>query len=89
MFDTIERATRELTVDEALACFREADVPAAKCVTMDEHLVDPQVEHSQLYRVTEWPGMGRVRTVRYPATFGRWGQVAADGVAPLLGEHNG
>jgi crotonobetainyl-CoA:carnitine CoA-transferase CaiB-like acyl-CoA transferase len=87
MYDTIERATRELTGDEALACFRDADVPAAKCSTMDEHLVDPQVEHSQLYRVTEWPGIGRVRSVRYPATFGRWGHVAADGVAPLLGEH--
>jgi crotonobetainyl-CoA:carnitine CoA-transferase CaiB-like acyl-CoA transferase len=87
MFDTIERATRELTVDEALACFREADVPAAKCVTMDEHLVDPQVEHSRLYRVTEWPGFGRVRTVRYPASFGRWGHVAAEGVAPMLEQH--
>jgi CoA:oxalate CoA-transferase len=87
MFDTIERATGELTVDEALACFRDADVPAARCVTMDEHLVDPHVEHAQLYRVTEWPGIGRVRTVRYPAGFGRWGHVAAEGVAPLLGQH--
>lgn len=89
MFDTIERATSELTADDALACFRDADVPAARCVTMDEHLADPQVEHAQLYRVEEWPGCGRVRTVRYPARFGRWGHVAADGVAPLLGEHNG
>jgi crotonobetainyl-CoA:carnitine CoA-transferase CaiB-like acyl-CoA transferase len=89
MFDTIERATSELKADEALACFRDADVPAARCVTMDEHLTDPQVEHAQLYRVEEWPGCGRVRTVRYPARFGRWGHVAADGVAPLLGEHDG
>ncbi|MEX1008309.1 MAG: CoA transferase [Acidimicrobiia bacterium] len=87
MFDTVERATRELTVDDALACFREADVPAARCITMDEHLVEPQVEHAQLYRVDDWPGFGRVRTVRYPATFGTWGHVAADGVAPALGEH--
>jgi crotonobetainyl-CoA:carnitine CoA-transferase CaiB-like acyl-CoA transferase len=87
MFDGIERATRELTVDEALACFREADVPAAKCVTMDEHFLEPQVQHAELYRVEEWPGCGRVRTVRYPATFGRWGHLAAPGVAPLLGEH--
>jgi crotonobetainyl-CoA:carnitine CoA-transferase CaiB-like acyl-CoA transferase len=85
MFDTVERATSELTVEEALACFRDADVPAAKCVTMDEHFVDPQVEHAQLYRVEEWPGFGRVRTVRYPARFGRWGHVAAEGVAPALG----
>ncbi len=87
MYDTVERATQELTVDEVLARFREADVPAAKCITMDEHLVEPQVEHAQLYHVDEWPGCGRVRTVRYPATFGHWGHVAAEGVAPALGEH--
>jgi crotonobetainyl-CoA:carnitine CoA-transferase CaiB-like acyl-CoA transferase len=87
MYDTIERATAKLTVDEALACFRVADVPAAKCITMDEHFEDAQVQHSQLYRIDEWPGFGRVRTVRYPATFGTWGHIAACGVAPALGEH--
>ena len=87
MFDTVERATEKLTVEEVLACFRVADVPAAKCITMDEHFDDPQVQHSELYRIEEWPGCGRVRTVRYPATFGTWGHIAADGVAPALGEH--
>ncbi len=66
MFDTVERATAALTVEEVLACFRVADVPAAKCITMDEHFDDPQVQHSELYRIEEWPGCGRVRTVRYP-----------------------
>jgi crotonobetainyl-CoA:carnitine CoA-transferase CaiB-like acyl-CoA transferase len=87
MFDTIEQATRELTMDEAVSRFREHDVPAAPCVTMDDHLVDPQVEHADIYHVDQWPGFGRVRTVRYPATFGTWGHVAAEGVAPALGEH--
>jgi CoA:oxalate CoA-transferase len=87
MYEYIEHATQELTVDEALACFRVADVPAARCVTMDEHLVDPQVEHAQLYNIDEWPGFGRVRTIRYPATFGHWGRLAAPGAAPALGEH--
>ena len=87
MYDGIERTTRGLTVDEALARFREADVPAAKCITMDEHFDDAQVQHSELYEITEWPGFGRVRTVRYPARFGRWGHLAAPGVAPSLGEH--
>jgi crotonobetainyl-CoA:carnitine CoA-transferase CaiB-like acyl-CoA transferase len=87
MYDAVERATRELTVDDALARFRDADVPAAACVSMDEHFVDPQVEHAELYRIDEWPGFGRVRTVRYPAIFGRWGHLAAEGTAPLLGEH--
>ena len=55
---------------------------------MDDHFDDAQVQHSELYRVDEWPEFGRVRTVRYPATFGSWGHIAADGTAPLLGEHN-
>ncbi len=88
MYDAIERATQELTVEQALACFRVADVPAAECISMDDHFDDEQVRHSQLYRVEEWPDFGRVRTVRYPATFGTWGHIAADGPAPLLGEHN-
>ena len=61
--------------------------PRPKCITMDEHFDDAQVQHSQLYRIDEWPGFGRVRTVRYPATFGTWGHIAADGVAPALGDH--
>jgi len=88
MFDGIERATRDMTVEEALARFRDADVPAAKCVSMDEHFDDAQVQHAQLYEIAEWPGFGRVRTVRYPARFGRWGHLAAPGVAPALGEHS-
>ena len=88
MYDAIERATQELTVEQALACFRVADVPAAECISMDDHFDDAQVQHSELYRVEEWPEFGRVRTVRYPATFGTWGHIAADGTAPLLGEHN-
>ena len=82
MYDAIERATQELTVEQALACFRVADVPAAECITMDDHFDDAQVQHSELYRVEEWPEFGRVRTVRYPATFGTWGHIAADGPPP-------
>ena len=88
MYDAVEQATSTMAVDEVLARFREVDIPAARCVTMDEHFVEPQVEHAQLYRIEEWPGFGRVRTVRYPATFGRWGHVAAEGVAPALGQHD-
>ena len=53
MYDAIEPATQELTVEQALACFRVADVPAAECITMDDHFDDAQVRHSQLYRVEE------------------------------------
>ncbi|HXY91557.1 MAG TPA: CoA transferase [Acidimicrobiia bacterium] len=87
MFECVERATKDLTIDEALARFRAADVPAGPCLTIDEHFDEPQVRHAQLYQVDEWPGLGRVRHVRYPAVFGNWGRVAAPGVAPVLDAH--
>jgi crotonobetainyl-CoA:carnitine CoA-transferase CaiB-like acyl-CoA transferase len=86
LFDTLERATAELDGDELVARFLAHDVPAARCLTMDEHLADPQVEHAEVYRVADWDGIGPVRTVRYPAVFGNWGRIAAPGAAPLLGE---
>ena len=89
MFDTIEDGTRGLTADDALARFREHSVPSARCLSIDEHLVDPQVEHNELYAISVWDGFGRVRTVRYPATFGSWHHLRADGEAPRLGEHTG
>ena len=86
LFDTIEGATAEFDADDLVARFLAHDVPAAKCLTMDEHLVDAQVEHAQIYRVESWRGIGPVRTVRYPAVFGNWGYLAAPGVTPLLGD---
>jgi crotonobetainyl-CoA:carnitine CoA-transferase CaiB-like acyl-CoA transferase len=72
-----------VTVEKPLAhwldAFREHDVPAAPCLTIDEHLVDEQVEHNRIYRVEDWPGIGRVRTVRYPAVSPRWGLLDGGG----------
>ena len=90
MFDTIEDGTRGLTADDALARFRERRrAQRRRCLSMDEHLVDPQVEHTELYAISVWHGFGRVRTVRYPATFGSWHHLPRDGEAPRLGEHTG
>ena len=89
LFDTIEGATAEFDADDLVARFLAHDVPAAKCLTMDEHLVDAQVEHAQIYRVESWRGIGPVRTVRYPAVFGNWGHLAAPGVTPVLGDGAG
>ena len=89
MYDTIERATVELDADDLVSRFVAHDVPAARCLTMDEHLVDAQVEHAEIYRVESWRGIGPVRTVRYPAVFGNWGHLAAPGVTPVLGDGTG
>jgi crotonobetainyl-CoA:carnitine CoA-transferase CaiB-like acyl-CoA transferase len=86
LFDRLEQATVEFDADDLVARFLAHEVPAARCLTMDEHLVDPQVEHAEVYRVGHWDGIGPVRTVRYPAVFANWGHLAAPGVAPILGE---
>ena len=57
-------------------------MPAAPCLTIDEHLVDSQVVHNQLYSEYDWPGVGRVRQVRYPARFGEWGDLCPSSGPP-------
>jgi crotonobetainyl-CoA:carnitine CoA-transferase CaiB-like acyl-CoA transferase len=87
--DRLEEATRTETVASLLAHFSANDVPAAPCLRIDEHLEDPQVEHNEVYYVAPWPGLGRVRQVRYPAVFSTWGKVSARGPAPVPGQHTG
>jgi hypothetical protein len=54
---------------------------------MDEHLDDEQVVHNDIYRIREVPGLGPVRSVRYPAVSKRWG-VLDGGPSPALGAHS-
>ena len=54
---------------------------------MDQHLADPQVVHNQLYSTSETPGLGTIRSVRYPARFASIGLLGTHGRSPLLGEH--
>ena len=84
LFDRLETVLPAKTVDEWLELLTERDVPAARCLTMDEHLADAQVQLQDLYRVEQWDGIGAVRTVRYPARFGGERQGAA-GPAPTIG----
>ena len=76
------------TVDELLDLLGSCDIPAARCLSMDEHLSDAQTEVLDLYAVEEWDGIGQVRTVRYPATFSSATRLAATGPAPDLGTDN-
>lgn len=61
--------------------FVQHDVPAGVCLTIDEHFVDPQVVHNDIYRIERWADIGDVRTVRFPATSSQWGRLSA-GPAP-------
>lgn len=49
--------------------FRDADVPAGRVMTLDEHLADPQTKHNETYKIVDEPGVGKYRRVQYPAWF--------------------
>jgi crotonobetainyl-CoA:carnitine CoA-transferase CaiB-like acyl-CoA transferase len=81
----LEAATRLAPVEKWLERFHAHDVPVARCVGIDEHLVDPQVAHNQIYAVDDWPTVGPVRTVRYPARFASSGLLPTGVPTPPLG----
>jgi CoA:oxalate CoA-transferase len=83
--DRLETATRTASLEHWLDRFRGHDVPVARCLGIDEHLVDVQVAHNQIYSVAEWPGVGAVRTVRYPARFASCGPLPTGAPTPRLG----
>lgn len=66
LYRLLESVTTEMTTAECEQMFREADVPAAAVLTIDEHLADPQTQHNELYTTVEGPA-GLMRRVRYPA----------------------
>lgn len=88
LFARLDTVFPARTVADLLDLLGACDIPAARCLSMDEHLTDAQTEAQDLYRIEEWEGIGRVRTVRYPATFASSGRLAAAGPAPLPGQDN-
>lgn len=90
-FDEIEAATRTGATGYWIETFSAGDVPAAPCLTIDEHLDDAQVAHNQLYHITQWPEwteVGPLRHIRYPATFSTWGHLGARRGPPRTGQHS-
>lgn len=66
LFRRLEPETRTRTCTQCLAAFAGEGVPAARVLTADEHLHDPQTEHNEIYSVNDSPA-GPVRRVRHPA----------------------
>ena len=85
LLSRIESVTRTAPVATWVERFGQEDIPVSPCLSIDEHLADPQVEHNQLYCVSDWPSVGRVRSARYPARFSSTAMVVPDGEAPPLG----
>jgi len=84
----IADVTASWPLEKVLARFKEFDLPASPCIDAKTHLEHPQVVWNDIYSVAEWPGMGPVRTVRYPADFDQVQLRHADRPAPMLGEAN-
>lgn len=89
LFDRLERVLPSRPTDEWVEMFQARDVPAARCLTIDEHLADPQVAVEDIYQVEDWGPVGSVRTVRYPAVFASVGRMGAPGPAPRFGGRHG
>lgn len=88
LFERLDTVFPARTVDDLLELLGRCDIPAARCLSMDDHLDDAQTEIQDIYRIEEWDGIGRVRTVRYPATFASTGRLSATGPAPFVGQDN-
>ncbi len=87
-YEELNAVSTTWTVDELMAKFREAEVPCAPCVRMDEHFADEQVVNNELYEIVDWDDVGPARVVRYPAVFRRWPRLVATSAPPKLGEHD-
>jgi crotonobetainyl-CoA:carnitine CoA-transferase CaiB-like acyl-CoA transferase len=89
LFDRLDRVLPGGTTDRWLDVFAARDVPAARCLTMDEHLEDEAVAAQGIYSLQRWEGFGTVRTVRYPAVFEGHGSLGAREAPPEVGQDDG
>lgn len=88
LFARLQVVLPNYAVDELLAIMSASDVPAARCLSMDEHIDDDQTRAERIYHVDHWEGIGRVRTVRYPATFASAGVGHNPSPPPTPGQDN-
>lgn len=82
----IARYTGSRTTEEWLEFCRSIDIPAAAVTKLEELFDHPHLKAVDMFGETEHPSEGRIRTVRFPATFGRT-PAAITRPAPRLGEH--
>jgi formyl-CoA transferase len=77
LFRELESILRSRPTADWLEALARHDVPAAPCLTIDQHLQDAQTVNNELYDVREWPewhDVGPMRHVRHPALFSTWGK---------------
>ena len=70
LMEMMQAETIKFTTEEMLRRLNEADVPAAKCLSLSDTINQPQIEANNTMAEIEHPLMGRLRAVRSPARFG-------------------
>lgn len=84
--EILQRALDAISADELVERLRAGDVPAAKCLSREETLEQPQLEANASLETTQHALMGRMRQVRSPARFGAR-LLPLGSPCPALGEH--
>ncbi|MFT6750370.1 MAG: crotonobetainyl-CoA:carnitine CoA-transferase CaiB-like acyl-CoA transferase [Candidatus Azotimanducaceae bacterium] len=76
----------QFTSDDILAKLRKWDVPAAKCHTYEEVLMQPQIDANDTIEVRHHPEMGSMRIIKSPVKFA--GERLSPGQhSPTHGQH--
>jgi crotonobetainyl-CoA:carnitine CoA-transferase CaiB-like acyl-CoA transferase len=84
LFAELDAVAKQHPTAHWVAAFQSIDVPAGPCLTIDEHLADPQVVHNHIYEEHDRGDLGRVREVRYPAVFSSYGELWPRCSSPAL-----
>jgi len=90
LIDIINGWSRKLTVEEILARFDEAGIPAAKYNELPEVWEDAQVQHRNLRATTPhaWAEAGSVDLIGSPLAHMSASPATIRRAPPMLGEHN-
>ena len=85
--EMVEKKVAEMTRDEAVTFFVEADIPVAPIYHVDEVVKDPHLIARDMFVEVEHPKAGRMKVPNFPVKLSETpGEVKT--AAPLLGQHN-
>ena len=83
----IREVMGQLDIGDYLAAAEREGVPAAPILGLVDLPADPQIQHNQIFTITEHPIAGPLREPRPAPQFSHTPAIVA-GPAPMLGEHN-
>jgi crotonobetainyl-CoA:carnitine CoA-transferase CaiB-like acyl-CoA transferase len=87
LYAVIAGATPARATEEWIEALRAVDIPVAAVNTLDDLMVDPQLQATGLIETYEHPTEGLLKGTRTPVK-GGWAAAETPAIAPKLGEHN-